>query len=224
MEHADSTCWTQIRHAAEGARDEREAFARRYTPLVRAYLGARWRNSARCQDIDDAVQEVFIECFRGGGALERFEQGRPGGFRSFLYGVVRNVALRMETCRGGERPTSGSHLDGIECDETSLSQVFDREWAATLLREAAALQERQAAAAGDSAVRRVELLRLRFQDRLPIRDIARRWGVEAEALHREYARAREEYKHALYEVVAFHYPGAAFEIEKKCTELFGPLA
>ncbi len=221
MEHADSTCWTQIRRAAGGARDEREAFARRYTPLVRAYLGARWRNSPRVQDVDDAVQEVFIECFRTDGALERFEEGRPGGFRSFLYGVVRNVALRLETRRTGERPTSGSQLDEVQGDDASLSQVFDREWAATLLREAAARQAQRAAEQGDDAVARVELLRLRFRDQLPIRDIARRWGVEAETLHREYARAREEYKRALYEVVTFHYPGAAFEIEKKCSELFG---
>ncbi|MBK8268830.1 MAG: hypothetical protein IPK83_11220 [Planctomycetes bacterium] len=35
-------------------------------------------------DLDDAVQDVFLECFRPDGALDRLDVHRPGGFRAFL--------------------------------------------------------------------------------------------------------------------------------------------
>src|SRR4051812_16682848 len=95
----DVTCWTVIRGAARGEPRDRDDFARRYEPVVRVYLAARWRSSERIRTLDDAVQEVFVECFRGGGALDRLDPDRPGGFRAFLYGVVRIVALRAESAR-----------------------------------------------------------------------------------------------------------------------------
>ena len=58
MAEAESTCWTAIEAAAAGAAESREAFARRYGPVVRASLASRWRASACLQDLDDAVQEV----------------------------------------------------------------------------------------------------------------------------------------------------------------------
>jgi hypothetical protein len=71
-------------------------------------------------------------------------------------------------------------------------------------------------------VRRVELLRLRFQDGLPIRSIASRWGEDPAKVHHEYATARAEFRAALREVVAFHRPGAtAVEIDVACAELLG---
>ena len=67
---------------------------------------------------------------------------------------------------------------------------------------------RAAQLAGAAAAHRVELLRLRFHDGLPIREIARRWNCNADAVHRDYARTREEFKAALSEVVSYHYPGS----------------
>lgn len=103
MASSESTCWTVL-HAAAGGNDAaREEFARRYAPLVRAYLAAWWRGSPLVGEVDDAVQDVFVECLRDGGMLERAEPGRSGGFRAFLYGLVRNVALRFETKRARRR-------------------------------------------------------------------------------------------------------------------------
>src|SRR5262245_14743702 len=99
MPSPDSTCWTVLRDAAAGASTAREAFAGRYESMVRAYLAARWRASPLAQELDDAVQEVFVECLRHGGGLERVRPDRAGGFRAFLYGLVRNVALRFEQRR-----------------------------------------------------------------------------------------------------------------------------
>jgi len=208
--------------AAAGASDSRENFARRYGPVVRAALAARWQSSPCLQELDDAVQEVFVECFKQGGILDRVERGRPGGFRAFLYGVIRNVAFRFERSRAQARerqPSSGQDLDQVQRHEKSLSWVFDSAWARTLLREAAVLMEQRARDGGEAACRRVELLRLRFRDGLPIREIAGRWQTDAAVVHHEYARARQEFKAALLEIVAFHHPGSAAEIEQECANL-----
>jgi RNA polymerase sigma-70 factor (ECF subfamily) len=222
MASPESTCWTVIQAAAAGQAEGRAEFAERYGPVVRSYLASRWRSSPLLYELDDAVQEVFVECFKHGGTLERAERDRPGGFRAFFYGVVRNVALRLETrqARARERqPPADRDLDQIAADEASLSRMFDRAWARTLLREAGRRQEERARAAGPEAGRRVELLRLRFYEGLHIRDIAARWQTEAAVLHHEYAKARQEFRAALVEVVAFHRPGSAAEVEEECANL-----
>ena len=224
MAGPESTCWTVIQAAAAGSAAERAEFARRYDPVVRAYLAARWRSSPCRHELDDAVQEVFLECFKRGGVLDRAEPGR-GGFRPFLFGVARNVALRAERARGRREHHAGEgrDLEAVADDDPGPSEAFDRAWATALFREAGRLQEQQARGKGPDACRRVELLRLRFHDDLPIREIARRWGADAAALHHEYAKARQEFKAALLEVVAFHHPGSAAEIEQECANLLAAL-
>jgi RNA polymerase sigma-70 factor (ECF subfamily) len=222
----DTTCWTVIRGAAQGDHHDRDHFARRYEPVVRAYLSVRWKSSDRLQALDDAVQDVFVECFRQGGALDRLEPDRPGGFRAFLYGVVRVVALRAESARvrGKEQvPPDGFDLGQVAATETRLSLVFDRAWARALLAEAAGRQAEDAEQAGDAARGRVELLRLRFHDGLPIREIARLRGCDPDAVHRDYARARQEFRAALAAVVAFHHPGTPAEVERECIGLLALL-
>jgi len=218
------TCWTVIDAAAAGSVDHREEFARRYSPVIRAYLAARWRCGPCLGDMDDAVQEVFLACFQPGGVLQRADRDR--GFRAFLFGVVRNVALRIETSRGRRRerqPLEDAGLEQVPDDAESLSRAFDRAWAKTLLREAAGRMEQRARDLGEAACRRVELLRLRFHQQLPIREIAVRWGVEAADLHHEYAKARREFKAALREVVAFHRPGSESQIDQECADLLSLL-
>lgn len=224
MVQGESTCWTIIKAAAAGCADERAAFAQRYQTVVRSYLAARWRNGALRHDLDDAVQEVFVECFKQGGILARAERDRSGGFRAFLYGVVRNVARRLEAVHGRVRQmASDVDLDAIPADEESQARMFDRTWARTLLREAAQRQEEHARRAGAAALRRVELLRLRFHDGLPIRTIAARWQIDAATLHHEYAKARQEFKAALAEIVAFHHPCSPAELESECANLLSLL-
>ena len=179
MPTGESTCWTVIRAAAAGSAADRDELARRYLGVVRAYLSARWRGSHLRPDLDDAVQEVFVECFRQGGVLDAVGADRVPSFRAFLYGVVRNVARRLENCPA---PTA-SPLPEIEADKTSLSRLFERAWARAIMTEAAQLQRRRATKRGPEAVQRVELLRLRFEENLPIRTIAERWGVAAAGLH-----------------------------------------
>ncbi|MBN1419015.1 MAG: sigma-70 family RNA polymerase sigma factor [Planctomycetes bacterium] len=224
---ANTTCWMVIEQASAGSRADREEFASRYLGIVRAYLSNRWRGTDLLGDLDDAVQEVFLECFKRGGVLDRLRSRRPASFRAFLYGVSRNVARRWEKSAGRERgrhPPLEIDPERISADEATQSRVFDRAWAQTLFHQAGDLQRERARAAGEAALRRVELLELRFGDAMPIRAIAARWGLDAAAVHKEYARAREEFKSALEEVISFHHPGlSAAEIEAKCVELVGLL-
>ena len=220
MPTSESTCWTVIHAAAAGSPADREELARRYLAVVRAYLAARWRGSALRADLDDAVQEVFVECFRQGGALDAAGAGRVPNFRAFLYGVVRNVARRFEN-----RPVFvNGPLPDIPTNEESLSRLFEQTWAQAIMAEAAQLQRQQAGERGPEAIQRVELLRLRFEENLPIRAIAERWSVPAPEVHHSYAQARKEFKAALLEVVAFHCPGTPAEVELEAASLLKALS
>ncbi len=223
---AQSTCWTVIRGAAAGDAAERAAFADRYEDTVRAYIAARWQRSPLLQEVDDAIQEVFVETFRAGGVLERVDPDSPGGFRAFFYGVVRNVALRFESRHGKRRdrqPATDFFAESADSREHRLSRIFDRGWARSIMREAAARQRTEAAETRGDALKRVQLLRLRFYEGLPIRDIARLWDEDATYLHREYAQARREFRRSLSEVVAFHHPGSTESIERECIQLLAML-
>jgi hypothetical protein len=91
------------------------------------------------------------------------------------------------------------------------------------MRAAAARQMARAAREGDAALRRVDLLRLRFQEGHMIRDIAALWSADPAWVHHEYARAREEFRAALLEVVSEQHPGTRVEVERECAALLGLL-
>jgi RNA polymerase sigma-70 factor (ECF subfamily) len=201
----DDASWSQIARAAAGDDRARSAFGRTCMPVVRGFLEARWRGTPLLQEVEDAVQEVFVECLREGGALARADPAR-GDVRALLYGVTRNVAARVEQhARGasGRGRELGSAIDAIQDREPSLSTLFDRDWARTLVRLAG--ERMRAGADGEAGARlRIELLRLRFAEGLPIHEIAARWEVEPEGVHRAYARARDEFRVCLRRVVAEH--------------------
>ena len=221
LNHPDqsSTCWTMIRDAASGDAVSIDAFARVYEPVIRSFLRMRWQQSARQTDIEDAVQDVFLECLRPGGVLAKVELVQHVGFRKYLFGVVRNIALRHETRKHEGRPAPEP-----VADESSVGRSFDRDYANAIMKEAARWQAKAADQLGAAAVRRLELLQLRFEQNLAIRDIARLWSVEPAKLHHEYAVARNEFRTALRAVVKFHNPAAFdLEINEICTDLLGCL-
>jgi len=192
----DSTAWTVIRGAAAGEPEPRSLFVRSYAPVIRAYLRARWRGSPLLQETDDAVQEVFLACFKEGGVLDAADPARE--FRPFLYAVVRNVARHAETRQ--QRNKEHSFPSGVEpASDEELSAVFDRAWALAVV---------QAALNRVADPGQVELLRLRFHEDLPIREIAKRRGEDPDRVHRAYAKARQAYENALIDVVLFHQHGS----------------
>jgi len=213
------TCWSLIEAARSGESAARSAFTHRYLPVVRAYLAARWRGSPLFAEIDDAVQEVFLACFRQGGALDSLDPSRGTGFRAYLFGIVRNIALHAETRRARDHDKRGDTTfdpETVAAREASLSRIFDREWARAVVREAADLQSRRARDAGAEARRRIELLRLRFQDGKPIRDIAVLWQADPVKLHHDYAQARKEFLAVLREVLGLHERCSAEQLKAEC--------
>lgn len=214
------TCWTLIHSAANGSASALNQFALRYEPVVRKSLQFRWTNPGRKRLIDDAVQEIFFECIRPGGVLAKAQCENPSGFRGFLFGVTRNVMRRFESRPDWQQPIGQEPI----AVESSLGKVFDREFARAVMKEASAMQQRIAESDSREALRRVELLRARFHEDLPIREIAKRWGVESAWLHHEYAKAREEFRVALLKVVASYQPSATIaENEEHCRQLLGML-
>ncbi|HEV8114280.1 MAG TPA: sigma-70 family RNA polymerase sigma factor [Planctomycetota bacterium] len=223
---ADVTCWTLIECAADGDRAARDAFVERYLPVVRAYMRARWGNRVPESELEDTVQEVFVECLREEGVLVRNRSRRGAGFRAYLFGAVRNVALRAEEARAkkiDEPRTASFEADGMAADGETSSRAFDRAWAAAIVREAAEKQKEKARTEGEAALRRVELLRLVFQEERGIAEIARDWDVPPESLHREYAKARAEFTAALKDVVAFHVTESDAAVDRECRDLMSLL-
>jgi len=84
--------------------------------------------------------------------------------------------------------------------------------------------EGEAESKGDEALRRVEILRLRFQDGLPIREIAVHLGMDPAKVHHDYATARAEFRKALEQIVAFHSSGSPALVEKECERLLTVLS
>lgn len=210
--------------AAAGDMRNRDAFARRYGPVVKAYLAARWRVPSDHEEVQDGAQETLLECLKPGGALERVDPARPGGFRAFLYGIARNVASMAESKRRvRERRKAPDDVESVESSEDTYSQVFDRAWAQLVTSEARDLMAGRAAPGGTPELR-LRILRLRYEQELPSREIARTLGIDAFRVYKLLHEARKEYRASLLEVMAYYHPEAdKDELERHCVELLAAL-
>lgn len=211
-----TTCWDLLAHAAAGRSGEAATFCDRYRPLIEAFLARRWRGRAMAQDIEDATQETLIECLKERGALERAVDSARGRFRAFLFGVTLNVARRFEE-RQARRGRVGDKtlppVDLVPAQAPDPQREFERAWASNVLAGARRLLRERAAAGGPTMRRRCELLELRFEGGQAIREIAARWDVPADKLHKEYARARQEFRSALEETLRFECPSEDIDHE-----------
>jgi hypothetical protein len=128
------TCWTVLRAASTGDADARSTFAQRYESTIRCFLAARWRGRALAEEVADATQEVWVECLKPDGVLERADAGRRD-FRALLGAVTRNIARRFEERvvePGHVRPEDSAWLQHVAADDAGQASVFDRSWARTL--------------------------------------------------------------------------------------------
>lgn len=215
----DSTSWTLIHSAAVGDRSAREEFVKRYLPLVRNYLRARWRESDLYCEVDDTTQEVLLQCLRPGGGLSSIDRLRNRDFRAYLYGIIRNVARMTERKELRTREV-GSGLEADPApDDSGLSRVFDREWSRAMICEAVELQ-RTRLEGSPPGQHRLELLRLRYEDEISIQKIADRLGQPAHAVQRELVRAHDEFRSTLVEVLEQHRGAPILEVEKELRALF----
>jgi RNA polymerase sigma-70 factor (ECF subfamily) len=223
---ADATSWSLVLGAAAGRPLDREAFARRYGPVIRAYLAARWHLAFDHAAVADGTSDVFVECFKGGGALERVDPKNSGGFRAFLFGIVRNVALMSERKLARRRDAPHAmplDMDAIADSEATLTRVFDRAWAEAVVSEARARMGERAERS-PAARRRFAALAMRFEQNMPPRDIAMATETPVERVYEILRQARDEFRATLLEVMAGYHPtcGEA-EVEKLCVELLASL-
>lgn len=215
-----------VRAASAGDASARSQFAGHYARPIREYLRHRWGGTPRRDDVGDAEQEVFIECMKPGGALDRADAAK-GEFRALLYGVVRNVARRFEERAARDlqiKPDESVYLDALPDQDEALTRVFDKAWARALVREAV-VRHAQFARAGDAACRdRYRILRMRHEKGMPVRDIAARLGIEdVDAVHNGYRRARREYRACLREVVAHHTGASPSDVDDHCKRVLAML-
>jgi DNA-directed RNA polymerase specialized sigma24 family protein len=218
------TCWSVLRAASLGDAAARSTFSRSYAAAIRSYLEARWRGRILSSETDDATQEVFFECLKPGGVLERADAQR-GDFRGLLFGVTRNVARRFEQralARGHVRPEDSAWLQHIASDEPGQATLFERSWAQAVMRQTKRMHRERALADGQAGQRRIELLERRFGSDEAIREIAAEWGVPAQDVHNAYRKARTEFYGCLREVVAFHAPAGA-DLDAECRRLLSQL-
>jgi RNA polymerase sigma factor (sigma-70 family) len=222
-QHGDETSWTLVGRAAAGDAGSREAFARIYGPVISAYLSARWRKPPQHEEVLDAVNEVFLQCFKAGGALGGAEQRRAGGFRAYLYGITRNVAGTLRRRSALDVGVEEETLERVDA-ELSPSQTFDRAFAEAITREARYLMSMWAATDSAAALR-LKALELMYEESLPSREVAARLGLEPEAVYPLLSRARKDFKAALLQVMAERHLGETRpEIERRCIDVLGALA
>lgn len=220
----DDTCWTVLRAAANGDPAARSKFTLLYAATIRGYLASRWRGRYLIADLEDASQEVFVECLKPGGVLQRADSSR-GEFRGLLFGVTRNVACRFEKRaleRGRLRPEDSGWLENTIADDAGQATEFDRSWARAMVFQAKERHRDLALRDGEAGRRRLELLERRFADDEAIRDIAASWGVPAQDVHNAYRKARIEFYRCLREAVAFHAPPGS-DLDAECRNLLAAL-
>lgn len=140
----DSTPWSQVLAAGDSChannRQSLEALCAMYWPPLHGYVRRKVRDPHLAQDLTQS----FFERLLSGRSLKLADPAR-GRFRSFLIQAFEwHLANEFREGRAAKRggdiqifPLDFSSSSVELADETNLSpeQVFDREWALTLLNQ-----------------------------------------------------------------------------------------
>ena len=70
---------------------------------------------------------MFLTCFREGGALDRVDPARAGGFRAFLYGIARNVLSDHRARRTAERTMEEIEVEPFSTEPLPTERIERRE-------------------------------------------------------------------------------------------------
>lgn len=151
-----TTHWSLILHADDEAAGRRslEALCTAYRGPVLAYLRHAARAGEDAEDLTQAFFAYFLE-----RRVHASADPSRGRFRSYLLGTIRHflsTQRRQHAAlkRGGDLADAGSDaLDALadERAEADPEQVFEREWALTVLTRALDRLQREAALAGKEA-------------------------------------------------------------------------
>src|SRR6516165_11585358 len=205
-----STRWSVVRQAAdsqtssEHALDALSELCRIYWRPV--YLFLRRQGIAQ-HDAQDLTQGFFAELIES-RAYTRADPTK-GRFRSFLLGTLKHFVAhtrdydRAQKRGGGNMPVelddaalSEAETYASRCKDWSADGIFDREWAASLARQALNRLEQEYELGGKSALFEALKSRLTAGDAaaIPYEELANRLGRTAAHLRVDVTRLRARYR------------------------------
>jgi hypothetical protein len=189
-----------IANAASGAPEDCQEFVRRFAGPVAEYLRHHDGQNAGAERLASVLDRLLVRCARS-----VTEPLAPSRFRAFLFASLQSALEEEE----------GAAAASL----TPADSIFARAFAAATMYEAAEHHRALAKDSGLDACRRLEMLGARYGENLPAEEIADRWGLDAEALDAELARAGQEFREALHEVMEFYHPGQPDHAEREAAEL-----
>ena len=149
-----TTDWSMVAHAADGdGREQRRAaeeLLRRYVPVMRSYLRAKWRLPV--EQADELLQGFLVAKVVEEGLLGKANRGR-GRFRTFLATALDRYAIDQHRRAASASRQSGEVVSleqdpDLEQAAPPEGDAFELAWAREVLRVALSLMQRDCEAAG----------------------------------------------------------------------------
>ena len=213
-----STRWTMVLEAADSATASAHALGA-LSELCQTYWRPLYaflrRQGYGAEDAQDLTQSFFAHLIdtRAYARADR-EKGR---FRSFLLGALKHFLAhardhdRAQKRGGGlllvqldEAALSEAERHAAGCQNWSADGVFEREWTASLLRQALDRLAQEYAVAGKDALFEALKVHLRpsADAAVPYEEMAKQLGRAATTLRSDVARLRARYRAILREEVS----------------------
>ncbi len=122
---ADGTTEALLARIRSGDSTAHDEIVRRYLPALQRWARGRLPAWARdLADTDDLVQQTFLRALAN---VERFENGEPGSFLSYLRSILQNQ-VRDQVRRVARRPFAGELPEAMATNDVSpLEQLIGRE-------------------------------------------------------------------------------------------------
>jgi RNA polymerase sigma factor (sigma-70 family) len=211
-----STRWTIVRQASDSQTSSEHAL-NALSELCQIYWRPVYlflrREGITQPDAQDLTQSFFADLIEN-RTYARADQLK-GRFRSFLLGTLKHFLAhtrdrdRAQKRGGGAVPVqldesaiSEAEMHAARCQRWSADGVFEREWAAALLRQALDRLAHEYAVASKSAL--FEALKAHLTGAtaaVPYEEMAKRLGRAATTLRSDVARLRARYRAILREEV-----------------------
>jgi len=213
-----STRWTVVRQAADSQTSSQHALSA-LSELCQTYWRPVYlflrRKGIPQHDAQDLTQSFFADLIED-RTYARADQMK-GQFRSFLLGTLKHFLAHARDRECAQKRGGGTlpvRLDEVALSEAethaaryrnwSTDGVFEREWAASLLRQALDRLAQEYAVAGKDAL--FEALKVHLGTgaaaAVPYEEMARRLGRAATTLRSDVARLRRRYRAILREEVS----------------------
>jgi len=213
-----STRWTVVRQAADSQTASQHALSA-LTELCQIYWRPVYvflrRQGVAQHDAQDLTQGFFADLIES-RAYARADPAK-GRFRSFLLGAVKHFAGHQRDHdqaqkRGGgalpvqldERAIAEADMYAASCRKWSADGIFEREWAAALLRQALNRLGQEYMVAGKATL--FESLKVHLTGGetavVPYEEMGKRLGRPAVTLRSDVARLRARYRAILREEVS----------------------